>query len=363
MLLNKTIKREVESLRRQLQQERENHQAEIQELNAELSQLHQKLDLEKQSNTLEIALLNLHLRGSGMLETIRNGLASSAESLEQENEALKELDEMFSQTHQALRRLTSRAEKIEQQAQESMESAIVLDNTANAIGKLVGMIQEISSQTNLLALNAAIEAARAGEAGRGFAVVASEVRNLAGKAQSASSDIESLVNQVQSQTDGIKKSINENRHCADDVATSATQIEIVVSDVLTKSKHMQEVIRAASTRAFLDTVKLDHTVWKNNVYSQIEQRNFASVLNAHTECRLGKWYFEGAGMEKYSHLPSFSKLNPPHQLVHDSGKNALHAGLHQSSQALLQHIEAMESASDDVVQAIDRLLDDVLSEY
>ena len=43
-----------------------------------------------------------------------------------------------------------------------------LAETAQKIGEVVSLIQNIASQTNLLALNATIEAARAGEAGRGL---------------------------------------------------------------------------------------------------------------------------------------------------------------------------------------------------
>src|SRR5882672_106574 len=59
------------------------------------------------------------------------------------------------------------------QAQATDGTVQGLAKTANRIGEVVGLINDIASQTNLLALNATIEAARAGEAGRGFAVVAS----------------------------------------------------------------------------------------------------------------------------------------------------------------------------------------------
>ncbi|MGH6930704.1 MAG: methyl-accepting chemotaxis protein, partial [Dongiaceae bacterium] len=61
-----------------------------------------------------------------------------------------------------------------------------IEESAQRISEIVGVIDEIAFQTNLLALNAAVEAARAGDAGRGFAVVAAEVRALAQRSSQAS---------------------------------------------------------------------------------------------------------------------------------------------------------------------------------
>jgi methyl-accepting chemotaxis protein len=65
------------------------------------------------------------------------------------------------------------------------------------IGKIVGIIEEITDQTGLLSVNASIEAANAGEAGRGFAVVAYEVKRLADRAAGSTREIQEVVDRVQ----------------------------------------------------------------------------------------------------------------------------------------------------------------------
>jgi methyl-accepting chemotaxis protein len=88
-------------------------------------------------------------------------------------------------------------DEVSQHASGLKQSMEQLDQRAEEIGVVLGVIEDIADQTNLLALNAAIEAARAGDAGRGFAVVADEVRKLAEKTMNATSEVHSAVKGIQ----------------------------------------------------------------------------------------------------------------------------------------------------------------------
>ena len=128
--------------------------------------------------------------------------------------------------------IASRGGELIRQVVDTMSS---INESAQEISDIIGVIDGIAFQTNILALNAAVEAARAGEQGRGFAVVASEVRSLAQRSAEAAKEIKQLISDSVNKIDGGNKLVNQSGDTMEEVVTSIKRVNDIMSEIAAAS--------------------------------------------------------------------------------------------------------------------------------
>ena len=241
-------------------------------------------------------------------------------------------------------------------ADQSAAQVNELARMAGEISAIVKLIQGIADQTNLLALNAAIEAARAGEAGRGFAVVADEVRKLAESTANATNDIETMVQDIVKSSDATVQSMRELSHSAKASGEIGEQAGESMKNLASSARNMAGAVTATSLASFAEMAKADHLVFKFRVYLTLAGRESlaSSAVIDHTQCRLGKWYYD-EGKKTFGDNRHFRSVEAPHREVHQHGKNALEAFERSDIPAMRKSLEAMEKASAEVVRALGSL--------
>jgi len=87
--------------------------------------------------------------------------------------------------------------RIMEQVEAISDLVVRLSEQSQAIGQIIGTVNDLAEQSNLLAVNASIEAAKAGEQGKGFGVVAQEIRSLASQSKQATAQIRGILFDVQ----------------------------------------------------------------------------------------------------------------------------------------------------------------------
>ncbi|MCS5559108.1 MAG: methyl-accepting chemotaxis protein, partial [Oceanospirillaceae bacterium] len=134
-----------------------------------------------------------------------------------------------------------------------------INDSAQRISDIIGVIDGIAFQTNILALNAAVEAARAGEQGRGFAVVASEVRTLAQRSAEAAKDIKALISASVDKIGDGNVLVNKSGETMANIVTAIKRVNDIMSEIAAASSEQATGIQEVSNAV----VQMDEMTQQN----------------------------------------------------------------------------------------------------
>jgi methyl-accepting chemotaxis protein len=160
------------------------------------------------------------------------------------------------------------------------DSIVRLSEQSQAIGDIIGVVNDLADQSNLLAVNAAIEAAKAGEQGKGFAVVAQEIRSLAEQSKQATTQVRGLLGSIQKAvsqavlaTEQGTKAVEGGAKLAGDVGEVIRQL----ADSITEASQAATQIAASSQQQF---VGIDQVVLARENIKQASAENASSTKQA-----------------------------------------------------------------------------------
>jgi len=193
----------------------------------------------------------------------------------------------------------------------------------------------------------------------------------------ALSEVTSVVNDVTSQVQTISTSANEQQSVSAEMASKLNEITLAVQH---ENQQMDDISLHANAlnasilnqfnhlgsfdqeQILLQTVKADHITWKIRLTNMAMGGEVIpeNELNDHTQCRLGRWYYN-KGKEQFANNTAFQQMEQPHARVHQLGKEIATLALQGRTDAACQKIVEMEVYSQQLFDHIETLFNEVNS--
>jgi len=269
----------------------------------------------QRDTSLEGILCRKILLGTSTINLIRQSILVSSEKFNIQIRRIDELNHQNDEARNSLKKLMTFISNINKHSADTDNSIRTLNLSLGKITDCINGIQKVARQTNLIAINSAIEAARVGDAGKGFSVIAKEVKLLADDVQHSSVAVHGTTAMILDNSVDISKALTAQKILVDSTLGNIQKIVESINIVIHKSENMKKILENISITQFLNIVKIDHILWKFNIYQMLLNKEKNKKATSHEECRLGKWYY-GSLSQNFSHFKNFLLLEEPHKKVY-----------------------------------------------
>jgi hypothetical protein len=194
------------------------------------------------------------------------------------------------------------------------------------------------------------------------------VRTLSENTKDAAASIAATIESFGQATNRMINDSRQVKEIAEGSRSAVTEFRAQVLKFADSAKTSFTQINKAQDFSFASLVKMDHFLYKQSGYRVLHQGSGSPEAQAiqtdHRGCRLGTWYYEGEGAANFSHVPSYPRLESPHTQVHRCVHDAVELlGGHWENDPAIQgqiyaQFEAAERASEEVMQVIDRMVEE-----